>query len=268
MENVSEILIPVLVFIALGAAMSIMLSIASKAFAVKKDERAEAIAECLPGANCGGCGYTGCHALAEAISAGNAKITSCAVGGEEVSAKIAEIMGTSAEASVRMRAQVMCSGTLDCAKKKYSYEGVQDCIAASKLGGGDKMCPNGCIGLGSCVKCCTFGAISVVNGVAQVDYDKCKGCGNCVMACPKHIIRLIPFDAKYWVGCRSVDNGKTTRSYCDVGCISCRLCEKKCPVGAITVDDFVARIDQDKCISCGACASACPRGIIHSGENE
>lgn len=39
-----------------------------------------------------------------------------------------------AESPVRMRAQVMCSGTAEYAKKKYVYEGEQDCIAASKLG--------------------------------------------------------------------------------------------------------------------------------------
>ena len=115
--------------------------------------------------------------------------------------------------SVRMRAQVMCSGTDGCAKKKYIYEGEQDCIAASKLGGGDKLCPNGCIGLGTCAKNCPFDAISVSDGVAAVDYRKCRGCGICITACPKHIIRLIPFDSRQWVGCMSVDDGKTTRKY-------------------------------------------------------
>lgn len=261
-----KILLPVLIFIGLGLLMGALLALASKLFAVKKDEKAEAIKECLPGANCGGCGYSGCDAYAAAVSAGDAPVNKCSVGGAEASSKIAQIMGVDAGEQVRMRAQVMCSGTGEYAKKKYIYEGIDDCVAASKIGGGDKMCKNGCIGLGTCVRACPFDAIVVENGVAAVDYSKCKGCGICVSACPKGIIKLIPFDAKHWVGCMSVDDGKNTRKVCDVGCISCKLCQKNCPAGAINVDNFVASIDYDKCTGCDICTDKCPRHIIWSGE--
>ena len=261
-----KILLPVLIFIGLGLLMGALLALASKLFAVKKDEKAEAIKECLPGANCGGCGYSGCDAYAAAVSAGDAPVNKCSVGGAEAASKIAQIMGVDAGAQVRMRAQVMCSGTGEYAKKKYIYEGIDDCVAASKIGGGDKMCKNGCIGLGNCVRACPFDAIVVEDGVAAVDYSKCKGCGICVSACPKGIIKLIPFDAKHWVGCMSVDDGKNTRKVCDVGCISCKLCQKNCPAGAINVDNFVASIDYDKCTGCDICTDKCPRHIIWSGE--
>lgn len=261
-----KILLPVLIFIGLGLLMGALLALASKLFAVKKDEKAEAIKECLPGANCGGCGYSGCDAYAAAVSAGDAPVNKCSVGGAEAASKIAQIMGVDAGAQVRMRAQVMCSGTGEYAKKKYIYEGIDDCVAASKIGGGDKMCKNGCIGLGTCVRACPFDAIVVENGVAAVDYSKCKGCGICVSACPKGIIKLIPFDAKHWVGCMSVDDGKNTRNVCDVGCISCKICQKNCPAGAINVDNFVASIDYDKCTGCDICTDKCPRHIIWSGE--
>ena len=261
-----KILLPVLIFIGLGLLMGALLALASKLFAVKKYEKAEAIKECLPGANCGGCGYSGCDAYAAAVSAGDAPVNKCSVGGVEAASKIAQIMGVDAGEQVRMRAQVMCSGTGEYAKKKYIYEGIDDCVAASKIGGGDKMCKNGCIGLGTCVRACPFDAIVVEDGVAAVDYSKCKGCGICVSACPKGIIKLIPFDAKHWVGCMSVDDGKNTRKVCDVGCISCKLCQKNCPAGAINVDNFVASIDYDKCTGCDICTDKCPRHIIWSGE--
>lgn len=261
-----DLLLPVLVFLLLGGLMGALLAFASRIFAVKTDERVEAIQECLPGANCGGCGYTGCAALAQAIVKGEAAVNACTVGGAETAKKAAAIMGVEAGNTVKMRAQVMCSGTWEYSRKKYTYRGIPDCVAASKIGGGDKLCPNGCIGLGTCVSVCPFSAISVVNGVAVVDYTECQGCGVCVRACPKGIIKLIPFDSYHWVGCMSVDDGKTTRKYCDVGCISCRLCEKNCPEKAITVDNCVAKIDYAKCSGCDRCVDKCPRHIIWSAK--
>ena len=66
----------------------------------------------------------------------------------------------------------------------------------------------------------------------------------------------------------SVDIGKVTRSYCDVGCISCKMCERTCEHDAIHVNDFVASIDYDKCVGCGKCADACPRKIIWTSERQ
>ena len=263
-----QILIPVGIFIGLGVIMGALLAVASRVFAVEKDERAVKISECLPGANCGGCGYTGCAALAEAISKGEAKVNQCSVGGAETAEKIAAIMGVEAGHIVRMRAQVMCSGTSEYAKKKYIYEGVPSCEAAAKIGGGDKLCPNGCIGLGSCVKACPFGAIHVEQGVAAVDYSKCRGCGVCLSACPKGIINLIPFDSKHWVGCMSLEDGKTTRKVCDVGCIACKICEKNCPHDAISVKRSIASINYNLCTGCDKCVDKCPRHIIWSGRTQ
>ncbi len=264
----NDIILPVIIFIGLGLVMGALLAFASRIFAVKKDEKAEKIKEFLPGANCGGCGFSGCEAYAEAVAKGEAPVNKCSVGGAEVAEKVAEVMGVEAGKTVRMRAQVMCSGTSEYARKKYVYAGIDDCVAASKIGGGDKLCKNGCIGLGTCVKACPFEAIVVQNGVAAVDYSKCKGCGVCVSACPKGIIKLIPFDSKHWVGCMSVDDGKNTRKVCDVGCISCKICQKNCPSGAITVDNFVAKINYDKCTGCDTCVDKCPRHIIWSGETQ
>ena len=156
----------------------------------------------------------------------------------------------------------MCSGKDGTAKKKYIYSGADDCAAASRLGGGDKLCPNGCIGLGTCVASCPFGAITVKDGTAEVDPVRCRGCGVCVSHCPKGVIKLVPYDSKVAVRCSSRDVGRVVRSYCDAGCIACRICEKKCPTGAIQVGENVAAVDYSKCSGCLACVEACPRGII------
>lgn len=260
----NDILIAAAWFLGIGGILGLLLAIAAKLFFVKEDERIGKIVSCLPGANCGGCGYPGCAGYAKAVVENGEKTNKCVAGGDEASGKISEIMGVKSEQSERYRAQVMCSGTDGIASKKYILDGVSDCFAATRLSGGDKMCPNGCVGLGTCAKVCNFNAISVVDGVAVVDYEKCKACGACVDACPKGIIKLIPFDSKYWVGCMSVDKGAKTHSYCKVGCISCRLCEKNCPTDAIHVENFVAHIDYNKCIGCGECEKNCPRHIIKS----
>ncbi len=252
-------------FAAIAAVLGLILAVASKIFFVKTDERIEQIKECLPGANCGGCGYVGCEALAQAIINGDAPVNACNGCSDENVKKISEIMGLSGDIeTVRLRAQVMCSGTNDLAKKKYIYQGVSDCVAANRLSGGDKVCPNGCIGLGTCADVCKFDAIKVINGVAAIDYEKCTSCGACVAACPKKLIRLVPANIPYWVGCMSADKGAVTRGYCDAGCIGCKLCEKKCEAGAIKVTDNVAEIDYTKCTGCGVCESVCPRKIIWS----
>ena len=128
--------------------------------------------------------------------------------------------------------------------------------------GGPKICTYGCLGFGSCVKACEFDAIHVKDGVAAVDRDKCKACGKCVAACPRHLISMVPYDNRYVVDCASRDKGKDVMGACSVGCIGCRICEKNCPADAVHVTDNLAVIDYDKCKNCGICASKCPRKII------
>ena len=260
-----NILWAIIWFFAIGLGFGLILAAAGKIFAAEPDARIEMIVNVLPSANCGGCGYAGCAALAEAIVKGEAKTNTCPVGGAEMCEAISEIMDEHpALQSIRYRAQVMCSGTNDFARHKYEYDGIPDCIAANRLAGGGKACPNGCLGLGTCVKNCKFDAIKIINGVAAVDYEKCTACGACAAACPKMIIKLIPFDATHWVGCMSSDRGAVTRKNCTVGCVACKLCETKCPKGAIKISDFNATIDYEKCTSCGDCEKGCPRRVIWS----
>ena len=246
-----------------GLFIGVFLGIAGKKFAVKVDEREEAILGVLPGNNCGGCGYAGCSGLAAAIVKGEAEVSGCPVGGAPVAAKIGDIMGVAAGTQERQTAFVKCAGTCEKAILDYDYTGIQDCTMASMMqNGGAKGCNSGCLGFGSCVAACPFDAIHVVDGIAVVDKEACKACGKCIAACPKHLIELIPYDQKVAVDCSSHDKGKQVMAACEIGCIGCKKCEKTCPNGAITVEDFCAHIDYEKCTGCGACKEACPRGVI------
>lgn len=260
----SQILIPILIVGGMGIIFGAILGIASKIFAVEVDERVPQILEILPGANCGNCGFAGCSAYANALTAGGVKTNLCPACAGAASEKIAEILGVEAEASVKRVAGLRCSGTSESAALKYIYDGPSDCHSAVRLGGGEKLCQFACLGLGSCVKACRFDALSIKDGIAFVDKEKCVGCGSCVTECPKNVLSLYPATTKYTVACQSADKGKVTRQNCEVGCIGCGICAKNCPKDAIILENNVAKIDPEKCVGCGICVSKCPRGIIKS----
>ncbi len=260
----TKVIICTILLLVMGAVFGAILAFAAKVFAVEKDPREEAIIGCLPGANCGGCGFPGCAGYAAAVVAGKAPVNNCAAGGEAVAAQIAEIMGVVAGETVKQIAAVHCTGC-GVDHTKYNYVGVQDCLAASRVaGGGALACDFGCLGLGTCEKVCPFDAIHVKNGVAVVDEEKCKACSKCVDACPRHLIALEPYKTKKHVAipCSSKAKGPVVTKVCSNGCIGCSLCAKACPKEAITIENFLAKIDYDKCIGCTLCAQKCPRGLI------
>lgn len=261
--SVTGILTATAVVGVVGIFVGLFLGAAGIKFRVDVDEKEEAVLAALPGNNCGGCGYAGCSGLAAAIAKGEAPVNACPVGGAPVGVKIAAIMGVEAGASERKVAFVACMGDCGKSRQDYEYFGAQDCQMMGFVpGGGPKSCNSGCLGFGSCVKACPFDAIHVVNGVALVDKEKCKACGKCVEVCPKHLISLIPYDARYAVACSSKDKGPVTMKACDVGCIGCGLCARNCPSQAVEVKDFHAAIDQEKCTGCGTCVEKCPKKCI------
>lgn len=253
----TEYTLPILIFLGFGALSGILLLVASKVLAVKGDETASKVLEVLPGANCGGCGYSGCEGYANAIAKGEAPINMCKPGGADTMKAIGEILGQEAE-FVREVAFVHCNGNCDATDTKYSYTGTQSCAAVERFYNGKGNCPFGCAGLGDCVAVCESDAIHIINGVSVVDPTKCIGCGKCVKACPNHLITLRKETDLVQVRCSSKDTGKVTRTVCKNGCIGCKICEKKCPEGAIMVSENHALIDYSKCTSCGTCAKSCP----------
>ena len=273
-----EILIAIGILGGLGLIFGLVLAAASKVFYVETDPRLDQLNECLPGANCGGCGYAGCGAYAEAVLNGEAEIGACASGGNECAQAMAAIMGVKAEAVTRKVALVRCSGEkyydnqgnqVAGAKVKANYEGFQDCLAASKVGGrGPLSCKYGCLGYGSCTKVCKYGAIKIVKGVAHVDEDLCVGCMACAAACPRGLIVPVEPDRNVVIACNSMAKGAVTNRSCTAGCIGCGLCKKICPKGAITVANNLAVIDYSLCDNCGLCATVCPKKLIKDSKVE
>ncbi len=263
----TEQLLPILmaagIVAGVGLFVGIFLGIFGKIFAVPSDERVDAIREALPGNNCGGCGYSGCDALAQAIAEGKASINACPVGGQTCADEIAKVLGVESVASVRKIAYVKCSGTCDKTRFDYHYYGDGDCHrVALAPGRGPKACAYGCTGLGSCVRACPFHAITVIDGCARVNPHDCRGCGVCVATCPHHLIELIPETSGEMVRCASREKGKAVRDMCDAGCIGCGMCARICPSSAVTVVGNLAHIDQDLCTHCGKCAEKCPAKVI------
>ncbi|MCD8196656.1 MAG: RnfABCDGE type electron transport complex subunit B [Lachnospiraceae bacterium] len=256
------IIIAMLVVGVIGLIIGVALVGAGKKFYVEVDENEIAIRECLPGNNCGACGYAGCDAVAAAIAKGEAPTNACPVGSAEMVEKISAIMGMEAEAAQRKTALVKCAGDCEHTANQCSYVGIDDCRAAVLAGLAVGSCSFGCLGLGSCVKACEYDAIHVVNGVATVDTDKCVGCGLCAAACPKGLIEIARADRSYAVRCSNKNRGPEVKKVCTAGCLGCKACERQCEHDAIHVEGNLAVIDYDKCVGCGKCAEKCPTKII------
>lgn len=258
-----EILYAVLALGSIGIFFGLVLGYAGVKLKVEEDPKIGEIVEVLPGANCGGCGYTGCAAFAKAVAEGTAAVNGCPVGGESCAANVSKIMGIEPSVKEREVAYVKCQGTCDNASETYDYYGIQDCKMASQLARtSGKTCTYGCMGYGSCVQACAFDAIHIVDGIAVVNKDKCVACGKCIPACPKTLIDFVPHKNTIHVDCNSNDKGKDVKAGCSVGCIGCKLCEKACMFDAIHVENNLAKVKYENCIHCGACVKKCPTKAI------
>jgi Na+-translocating ferredoxin:NAD+ oxidoreductase RNF subunit RnfB len=265
----STIIWTVVIITVLGLLLALVLYLVAQRFKVEEDPRVEEVENALPGANCGGCGFAGCHAFAEAaVKASDLDSHYCPVGGNDVMKKMAEILGYEVREKAPMIAVVRCNGTCEARPRINEYDGIQLCSVKAELYAGDTGCSFGCLGCGDCVAVCRFDAIRMdsFTGLPVVDQEKCTACGACVKACPKRIIELRakgPRGMRVVVSCANKDKGPVAKKACANACIGCGICFKTCTHGAIVFENNLANIDFNKCKLCRECEAVCPTGAIH-----
>jgi len=244
----------------LGALFGVGLAVAGRFFRVTTDPRVEALLAALPGVNCGACGFAGCEGYARAVAEKKAEPTLCMPGGRKTSAALAEIMGVALGAEATPpRAVVHCQGGTDRCGARADYRGLPDCRAAQMMQGGHKSCEFGCLGYGTCADVCPFGAILMgPDRIPVINRDKCTGCGLCVKACPRRIIELLPENIPVYLACSSQDKGPAVKKICKVGCISCWLCVKLSPPGAVEKNGNLPRLTYPAGVDYAAALAKCP----------
>ena len=237
-------LIPVLIVIAATAVAGIALGIIAGFMQRTFFSRFDRICRVLPGLDCGACGYATCNDYAEAIASGKCGLSRCAPGGPRTAHDAADIMHTEVNPGEKRIAAVHCKGGIKYSEQRARYEGIDDCRAALLIGNGTKACVEGCLGLGTCVRTCPFGALSITSsGIAAVDRTRCTGCGVCLDTCPRNLLSLIPEVHKIFLACSNHDEGADVVSYCAVSCTACGQCVAITPSGAITMQGNLPHLD-------------------------
>jgi Na+-translocating ferredoxin:NAD+ oxidoreductase subunit B len=264
----STLLITILSLSLLALISSVILFFIAQKFKVFEDPRIDEVQAVLPGANCGGCGSTGCRNFAEAlVKAETLEGLNCPVGGPEIMGKVADLLGKTAAVVDPLVAVLLCNGSPEFRPRTSKYDGAADCRISNNLYMGETDCSYGCLGKGDCVRACLFDAIymDAKTELPVIADDKCVGCGACVKACPRHIIELrkkAKKDRKIYVACSNCDKGAPAIRACKVACIDCKKCFKVCEFDAITIENNLAYIDAAKCTFCRKCVSECPTNAI------
>ena len=265
----SVVLITIITLGGLGSLAALILFAVAQKFKVFEDPRIDQVEEALPAANCGGCGYPGCRAFAEAlVKADDISSMNCPVGGATVMAMVAGILGKEVSQAAPQVAVIRCNGSCEHRPRVNEYQGATSCAVAASLYGGETGCSYGCLGLNDCVEACKFDAMYMdpETGLPVVIEENCVACGACVKACPKDIIELRnigPKSRRIFVSCVNKDKGAVAKKSCEVACIGCGKCQKVCPHDAITIENNLAYIDYNKCKLCRKCVEVCPTNAIH-----
>jgi Na+-translocating ferredoxin:NAD+ oxidoreductase subunit B len=247
-----------------GLTFGVLIALANRKFKVFEDPRIDAVAEMLPGNNCGACGEAGCRAFAELVVIGKIEPVKCTVMGADGVADLAAFLGVDAGAANKRVARLLCAGGNDVAPPKAIYHGIQSCAAAVAVGGGGKGCTWGCVGYADCEVSCTFDAIEMgPTGLPIVDVEKCTACNDCVEACPLDLFTLMPLDQKLVVQCKSLLEGEAATALCSVACNACGRCASDAAPGLIQISRGLAIVDYSKNeLATPAAIERCPTGAI------
>ena len=264
----STLVFTILALSVLALLLAVILYFVAQKFKVEEDPRIDDVVAVLPGANCGGCNYTGCRAFAEmCVKAAVLDDLYCPVGGAAAMSQVAEYLGKVAPEKEPMVAVVRCAGACDKRERVNIYNGAPSCAVAANLYSGDTACSFGCLSNGDCVRACNFGAIQMneTTGLPEVNEEKCTACNACVKACPNKIIELRktgPKRRRIFVSCVNKDKGGVAKKACSVACTGCTKCQKVCTFEAITIENNLAYIDYSKCRLCRKCVPECPTNAI------
>jgi len=239
--DVQVVIQAVLVLAGVCLVFGVLIAAAHGRLKVWEDPRIEAVAEMLPGSNCGACGFAGCRAFAESLVEAKAQPAGCTQMTPETTGAVASYLGVDAGSAVKRVARLLCAGGADVAIQQAEYRGLATCSAAAVIASGGKGCSWGCIGLGDCERACDYDAIHLdAHGLPHVTLDKCTACEDCVEACPKDLFVVMPVDRKLLVQCRSLLEGDEALALCRVACNACGRCALDAAPGVITMEDGLA----------------------------
>jgi Na+-translocating ferredoxin:NAD+ oxidoreductase RNF subunit RnfB len=258
------ILEAILILSGVGLVFGVFIALANKRLWIWEDPRIDLVAQMLPNANCGACGLPGCRAFAEQAVERKIAPAQCTVSSESTRQAIAGFLGVEAGSAVKRVARLLCAGGTDVALMQAEYRGIATCATAAAVAGGGKGCAWGCLGLADCERICDFDAIRMSEtGLPVVDPDKCTACGDCIEACPKEILVLLPLDHRLLVQCRNLIEGDEVLEDCKVACTACGKCVQDAPPGLISVASGVAVVDYERVAEATENAVArCPTGAI------
>jgi Na+-translocating ferredoxin:NAD+ oxidoreductase RNF subunit RnfB len=250
-----------------ATASSFLASLLSSAWKKRKKTEAETlrIEGMLPGYDCGLCGRGDCRSYAAAIDQEGADPALCGPGGSRIEALLrAHLSQRPGDTrGLALRAVVRCGGSEGAARPAFRYDGRADCRSVSELYGGPKRCKEGCLGYASCAAVCDRGAISVSSGLAIVNPALCTGCGNCVEACPKNLISLLPRGQSWYVACSSRREVEAREADCSVACNACGECSRRSERAQFLLEASLARENSESTGEGWAeIAAACPTGAI------
>jgi len=262
--DLQTLLVPMLTVGGVGLVFGSLIALAHRKLKVWEDPRIEAVAELLPGSNCGACGFAGCHSFAEGLIDGETQPASCTQLGPEGVDDVAGLLGVDAGTAVRRVARLLCAGGCDVTVRSAEYRGLPTCGAAAAVAGGGKGCTWGCLGLGDCEVSCDYDAIFMnEHEIPVVIPEKCVACNDCVEACPKDLFTLMPVDWKLLVQCKSALEGDEIERLCKVACTACGRCAQDAAPGLIAMRDGLAVVDYGQNGLAGPEAIArCPTGAI------